>query len=119
MRHNRLTTVIACSHRGKVNFPVRFKCEGSDEEGMGKMIDVSASGGGLIVTTEALRPGIRLELWLEIPDGRDPLYIRGIVVWTTMIEKDLYRVGVQFDEVDFMGISRVLRVYYPSSEGQE
>jgi len=65
--------------------------------------------GGMIVTDEKLLPATRLDMWLQISDNKDPLYSKGEVVWTMVSAPHVYKVGIKFDKVDLMGISRVLR----------
>jgi hypothetical protein len=95
--------------RFNVNFPVKFVVLDSNKEGTGRIIDISASGGGLIVTAEQLHPPAALEMWLQIPDNKEPFYTTAKVVWSNMIESETYRVGVQFDQLDLLGLSRVLK----------
>jgi hypothetical protein len=95
--------------RFNVNFPVKFLVLDGNKEGLGRIVDISASGGGLIVTKEQLNPTDSLEIWLQIPDNKEPFHTTGKVVWSTMIEPETYRVGVQFDEMDLMGLSRVIK----------
>ena len=102
--------------RFKVDFPIKFVKKGDSKEGTGRMIDISASGGGLIITAEELSPSIDLEMWLFIPDNHEPLYTNGHVIWTKKIKENLYRAGVEFNKVDFMGVSRALRIFRQRSE---
>ena len=102
--------------RFKVDFPIKFIRKDDNREGRGRMIDISASGGGLIITAEELSPSVHLEMWLFIPDNHEPLYTNGRVIWTKKIKEDLYRAGVEFDKVDFMGVSRALRIFRSKSE---
>ena len=95
--------------RFQVNLPVKFIATGSPKEGQGRIINISAGGGGMIVTEEKLYPGTALQMWLSIPDNREPLEARGEVVWTMVHAPDIYKIGIKFDKVDLMGISRVLR----------
>jgi len=99
--------------RFKVDLPIRFLCKETNKEGKGRIIDISAGGGGLILTTEEVGVGMHLEMWIEVPDDKDPLYITGIVVWSTKIEQEVFRVGVQFDKVDFMSMWRILNIIKP------
>jgi len=71
--------------------------------------DISAKGIGL-VTNQRLHPRAPLEMWLKIPDRGEPLYARGEVVWSDTLGQDKYRVGVELEKADLMGMSRVLRV---------
>jgi hypothetical protein len=102
--------------RFRVDFPIKFVRKDDKKEGSGRVIDISASGGGLIVTAEELSPPVHLEMWLFIPDNHDPLYTNGRVIWSKKIEENLYRAGVEFDKVDFMGVSRALRIFRSRSE---
>jgi hypothetical protein len=99
--------------RFKVDLPVRFLCKETNKEGKGRIINISAGGGGLIITTEELNIGMHLEMWIDIPDDKDPLYITGVVVWFAQIEPQSFRVGVQFDKVDFMSMWRILNIIKP------
>ena len=97
--------------RFSVDFPVAFSCsELKIEQGTGKMIDISASGGGMFITKHDLPLKAHLEMNLKIPDDHDPFTINGIVVWSKKIKEDVFRIGVKFDKVDFMGVSRALRL---------
>ena len=95
--------------RFQVDLPVRFSYLEGTKEGMGKIVNISAGGGGMIVTGEKLLPATSLDMWLEVPDNKEPLYTKGEVVWTMVSAPDVYKVGVKFDKIHFMGISRVLR----------
>ncbi len=97
--------------RFNIRIPVTFHTlDGKNIEGSGRIINVSAAGGGMVVTTEYLLPGTPLEMQLIIPDGKDPLIANGKVIWMKAIEPTLFLAGVQFDKVDFMGIARALRL---------
>ena len=97
--------------RFNVEFSVKFLNLNSNREGTGKIINISAGGGGMIVTKEHLSPSTPLEMQLCIPDDKDPLHANGKVIWSKMIEPSVYMAGVQFDKVDFMGIARALRIH--------
>lgn len=95
--------------RFSAKFPVKLinLWENSEQEGMAD--DVSAKGIGFSVREE-LKPKTPLEMWLNIPDRGEPLYTRGEVVWSTMVEPNNFKVGVNLEKADLMGLSRVLRV---------
>jgi c-di-GMP-binding flagellar brake protein YcgR len=82
----------------------------TNTEGKAKTHDISATGMGFITDTPLNREA-NLELLLYIPDNQEPVYAKGRVVWTNMIAPNTYRVGVSLDKVDFVDISRVLRIY--------
>ena len=95
--------------RFAVNFPVNFLNLNNNKEGLAQSQDVSAKGVGFTADQE-LQPKTPLELWLQIPDNAEPFYTRGEVAWSKMVEPDKYKVGVNLEKADLMGLSRVLRV---------
>ncbi len=97
--------------RFNVEIPVKFHSLNNDVKGTGKIINVSAGGGGMVVTTKYLLPSTPLEIQLLIPDNKDPLVATGKVIWLKAIEPTLFLAGVEFDKVDFMGIARALRLH--------
>ena len=70
--------------------------------------DVSAKGLGIVIK-DHLKPGDHLELWLNMPDKKEPLYTRGEVIWTKLQETGEYRTGISLEKAEFMGMSRVFR----------
>ncbi len=95
--------------RFAARFPLRFLDSNTSREGDAMVRDVSAKGLGL-VASEALAPLTPLEMWLDIPDKGEPLYVRGEVAWSKKLDADQYRIGVNLERADLMGLSRVLRV---------
>lgn len=88
--------------------PVRFLNPENGMEGRADTFDISANGLGL-VTAEDLSVSTPLEMWLNIPDKRDPLYTRGEVVWSgPSTDSGERRVGVHLERAELMGLARVL-----------
>ncbi|MCX5698159.1 MAG: PilZ domain-containing protein [Candidatus Omnitrophica bacterium] len=77
-------------------------------ESEARVEDVSAKGIGMMVDKE-LKLNDDLELWLLFPDGIEPLYVRGRVAWQKELAQDLFRVGINLEKADMMGLGRVLR----------
>jgi len=96
-----------------VSLPLKFirKFSCLEEKGMAR--NISPNGIGM-VTKEDLRPHMRLELWLEMPDKGEPLYTQGEVVWTRRVRSNEYKVGIELESIDLMAISRILRVGHPT-----
>ncbi|MDD5771147.1 MAG: PilZ domain-containing protein [Candidatus Omnitrophica bacterium] len=93
--------------RFRKEFPARFI--GLDgREGVAQTFDVSAKGLGLS-TRQELKPRSALEIWLDVPNSTEPLYTRGQVVWARSGEKEGYRIGIELEKAELMGISRLLR----------
>jgi len=99
-------------HRIFERFPVdiaaRYLNPDTGKEGLAKVQDVSAKGLGL-AASEQLRLNAALEIWLEMKNKGEPLYTRGKVVWGKPAGGNNYRLGVELEKADLMGISRVLR----------
>ncbi|MFA5155834.1 MAG: PilZ domain-containing protein [Candidatus Omnitrophota bacterium] len=95
--------------RFDVDIPVKFLIVEENKEGMGKIMDISAGGVGLVITFERMQPFMHLELWLQLPDTKEPFHTSGKVMWLRQVQPAVFRVGIQFDKVDFMGMSKVLR----------
>lgn len=95
--------------RVSAKFPLRFINLRENKEVEALSDDVSAKGIGF-TSSEELHPRTPLEMWLNIPDKGEPLYTRGEVVWSRMVEPKKYRIGVNLEKADLMGLSRVLRV---------
>jgi len=94
--------------RFPTEFPLKFLDLNRGKEGQAQTQDISAKGIGFL-TNEELSPHAPLEMWLDIPDKGEPLYTRGEVIWSKSQGVDEYRVGVNLERADLMGISRVLR----------
>jgi len=94
--------------RVAAQFPLKFLDLDKNAEGYADVCDVSAKGVG-IVTTAPLRTKAPLELWLDIPDGGEPLYTRGEVAWLRPQTGNEYRAGITLEKADLMGVARVLR----------
>jgi len=95
--------------RFAAKFPLKLINLRENKESEALTEDISAKGIGL-TAPEQLQPRTPLEMWLKIPDKGEPLYIRGEVVWSRMVESNKHKVGVNLDKADLMGLSRVLRV---------
>lgn len=95
--------------RFDADFPLRFLNLKENSEGRAQIKDISAKGIGFLAHEE-VKFRTPLEMWLEIPDKCEPLYTRGEVIWSKMVAPNEYRVGVNLERADLMGMSRALRV---------
>lgn len=91
-----------------ISLPVKLLDLDENRELEVNTCDLSAKGLG-IVSNEYLKSGDRLELWLNMPDKREPFYTRGAVVWSKLQGKDEYRTGISLEKAEFMGMSRLFR----------
>jgi len=87
---------------------LRFLEQPTNREGLAQTQDISAKGVGLLAKDE-LFPHTPVEMWLQIPNKDTPVYLRGEVVWSRPAESENYRVGVNLDRAELMGMSAVLR----------
>lgn len=94
--------------RINVKFPLNFLASSSGIEGDAETVDISANGVGF-VTSESLASKTPLEMWLNLPDKHEPFYTRGDVVWSEpSADANRYRVGVQLEKAQLMGLARAL-----------
>lgn len=93
--------------RVKAQLPLKFLNLNENEEGRAVTEDISAKGVGFATDT-AIKPGTPLEMWLQVHDKGEPLYIRGEVVWSRLQAANKYRVGINLEKANLMGLSRAL-----------
>ncbi len=90
------------------NFPLKFLDPRNGREGIADTVDISANGVG-IITDEYLSAKTPLEMWLQIPDQHEPLYLRGEVVWSEgLSDTPRQRAGVHLENARLMSLARVL-----------
>ncbi|MBU0547550.1 MAG: PilZ domain-containing protein [Candidatus Omnitrophica bacterium] len=94
--------------RFPVNLSARYLNLDTGKEGLANALDASAKGLGL-TASEELKLHTALEIWLEMKENGESLYTRGEVVWTKKLNTNNYKLGVELEKADLMGISRVLR----------
>lgn len=94
--------------RFNVRLPATLLDLNSGVEMQAETSDISAKGLGLALKQE-LKVNTPLEAWLHVPDKGEPLYARGLAVWSGR-DGDGYRIGMDLERADLMGLSRILRV---------
>ena len=94
--------------RRNFNSLLKFKSQKRDISGEGMTRNVSASGAAFIVK-ERLNPKDRLELWIDVTDGQDPIYKNAEVVWSKENLVDTHETGVRFDSVGLLELSRIFK----------
>jgi len=87
-------------------FPVKFKDTrhsfGTDVH----LRNVSAEG-AKIVSRERLYLNDSVSLEVALPDGKDPMTMRGEVVWAKKQDSEAWDVGLKFYKVVFMNMWRI------------
>lgn len=61
---------------------------------LGRVVDLSLTGAGLLTESERFRPGMRETFRLQ--SGSGPLDLEATVIWVRPAEHRLFRVGVRF-----------------------
>ncbi|MCM8771287.1 MAG: PilZ domain-containing protein [Candidatus Omnitrophica bacterium] len=85
-----------------VDLYARYLDVKNNKEGYLHVWDISAKGMGVTVR-EKFKPGTFLEIWVNIPEQKTPIYTRGEVVWTKSDERGRgYRAGINLEKADFM-----------------
>ncbi|MBI4981737.1 MAG: PilZ domain-containing protein [Candidatus Omnitrophica bacterium] len=87
---------------------LRFLDLNSNSEGAGRLSDVSAKGLGMVLGI-ALPENTPLEVWVDTYGKGEPLYARGKVAWSQKVDVHKYRIGINLERADLMGMSRILR----------
>jgi hypothetical protein len=94
--------------RMQANFPVKYLDPIGGLEGQASTVDICANGVCLIVDKD-LPKKTGIEMWLKIPDKREPFYTRGEVVWSKAGEgSSEKKVGVRLKKAELMGVARAL-----------
>ena len=113
--------------RFPARFPVRFLDLKQGKEVKAQASDVSAKGLSF-VSEGPVERHTPLKLWLHIPDRKKPFCTQGRVAWVESIKvcpspskarddfpygaarkSETFKVGVNLDDVELMGLSRLLR----------
>ena len=89
-------------------FPVKFKDSRNDFGSNVFLRDMSAEG-VKIVTKERMLLNDKINLLIELPDGRDPLQLSGNIVWIREANPNTRDAGLKFDKIDFMATQRIFK----------
>lgn len=94
--------------RFNIKLPVRLLDLNTGDEVAAEISDISAKGMGLKLD-RGLKVNTPVEAWVHFPDKGEPLYTRGVTVWSKLSAGAEYRLGIDLERADLMGLSRVLR----------
>ena len=87
---------------------MRFKDLKTGEKGSAVCHDISGGGAG-IESFQEIRPRTPLELWLDLPDGFEPLHLLGKVAWSKALGASCL-LGIEFERARLMSMSRILKL---------
>ena len=94
--------------RFEVSIPVSYVETHSKNTSEARTHDISAGGVG-IITEEELPAGTSLGIYLRMVDDGGEIYRRGKVIWSSPLDVNKYRVGIQLEEPNLKPIPIVLR----------
>jgi len=89
-------------------FPAKFKDTRDDFGTRVHLRDASAEG-AKISSKERLYLNDSVSLEVELPDGCEPMTMRGQVVWVKSKDSDIWDVGLKFHKVSLMHMSRLYK----------
>lgn len=94
--------------RFPARMPLRLLRADDDHQIEAETSDISAKGIGLL-SAEEVNPDSELEVWLQVTDKGEPFYSRGRVVWVRTADPGMFRMGINLEKADLVGLSHVLR----------
>ena len=92
--------------RFPARFPAKFKDSRNDFGERVILRDASADGLRL-ASRDQLLINDKVTLEVELPDGKDPMVLKGQVVWSKNRNPNLWDIGLQFHKVSLMKMSRM------------
>ena len=90
------------------NVPVRSKDLKMGEKQDGICKDIGGGGAG-IECKEEIKPKTPLEMWVDLPDGFEPMHLLGKVVWSRVLGPS-WRMGIAFERPRLMSLARVMKL---------
>ena len=101
--------------RFPARFPTRFK-DTRDDFGTNVFLRDACAEGVKVTTRERLFLNDSVSLEIDLPDEREPLTLKGQVVWAVTGDiPDLWDVGIKFHKLDFVHLSRLYKFIAESS----
>ena len=94
--------------RFSAKFPAKFKDSRNDYGTDVFLRDASASG-IRFVSRERFFLDDHVALEVELPDGQFPMTINGTVVWSKPANANMWDVGLQFPDINFMKTRRLFK----------
>ncbi len=94
--------------RFSISLPLTYCNLSSKRINQAEIHNISEQGIGF-VTNEELTPGTYLEIWINLPDNHEQIYLKGKVVWEQKLETNQYGIGINLVESRLKPIPIVLR----------
>ncbi|MCM8799401.1 MAG: PilZ domain-containing protein [Candidatus Omnitrophica bacterium] len=100
-------------HRQYERFKIRLEAKlinlKDKKESSGYTVDLSANGIGL-VSNQNFPPDTSLEVRLNNPHNQKSIYMRGRLIWSKPLDESNYRLGIELEDVDLVGLAQVLEL---------
>ena len=92
---------------GLCDVPIRYKELKFGERGQGVCENISGGGAAIAVNHE-LQIRLPLEMWIDLPNGSEPLHVLGKVVWSALCGS-FWKAGITFDRTRLMSMARIFK----------
>lgn len=89
-------------------FPTKFKDARQDFGSNVFLRNISAQG-ARVTTKDQVYLNDSVALEVELSDGKEPMLLRGEVVWTTPVDVELWDAGIKFHKVVLMDLWRIFK----------
>lgn len=94
--------------RFTARFPAKFK-DSRDDFGSEVFLRDASASGVHILSKERLYLHDPVSLEIVVPDGGQPMVLKGKVVWSKPANAVMWEIGLQFPRVDFVNMSRLYK----------
>ena len=99
--------------RFAVDFPAEVTLPGEQKGTDAECCDISAAGAGLVMDFR-IAPEMNLKLKL-LADKQSVYDGLAKVIWSKQIHEGKWRTGLEFANIDFMGLSKIFTKAYPKT----
>ena len=94
--------------RFDARYPVKHKDTRSDF-GNGVLLRDASAAGIKVRSKERLFVNDHVALEVELPDSREPMILKGRVIWVLKQDETAWDAGISFHEVDMFGMARMYK----------
>jgi len=98
--------------RFQTRYPAKFKDARDDFGSVLNLRDASAFGARL-TTKEKLFLSDVVTIEVRVPDGHNPMILKGEVVWTKTLDLSTWEAGIKFHKLDLVHMSRLYKFVAP------
>jgi hypothetical protein len=78
------------------------------QEAHTQTLNISAEG-ICLVAKEVIEAETPLDIWLQMPDNGEQIYVKGKVAWASLVDHDRYNIGVNLDDAELNPILLALK----------